>query len=84
MSAMFEMVIGNEILEPEEIAKITGCAIKSDQIDWFSKSGWVIHKNRAGKPIVGRLYARLKLAGINPASLATTTSGWTADFSGVK
>ena len=83
MSAIFEMPIDSETLTTDEVAQITGCSRKSDQIEWLSCNGWIFHKNRAGEPIVGRLYARLKLAGITPASL-TTSGGWVPDFSGIR
>jgi len=83
MSAIFAMEIGSEMLAPEELAQITGSSRKGDQISWLSCNGWTFHKNKAGEAIVGRLYARLKLAGINPAALATT-GGWVPDFSSIR
>lgn len=83
MSAIFEMPIDSETLAPDELTQITGCARKGDQIEWLSCNGWTFHKNKAGEAIVGRLYARLKLAGITPAALATT-GGWVPDFSGIR
>lgn len=80
MSAVFEMTLESEILNPEEITQITGCARKTDQVRWLEENGWTHHCNKAGIPIVGRLYARLKLAGITPAALATS-GGWVPDFS---
>ena len=83
MSAIFEMPIDSETLTPEELGQITGCARKGDQIEWLSCNGWTFHKNKAGEPVVGRLYARLKLAGITPAALASG-GGWVPDFSGIR
>jgi hypothetical protein len=83
MSAIFEMPISSEMLAPEEITQITGSSRKGDQIVWLSCNGWTFHKNKAGEAIVGRLYARLKLAGINPVALATT-GGWVPDFSSIR
>lgn len=83
MTAIFEMPIASETLTPEEITQITGCSRKSDQAEWLAGNGWTFHKNRAGEPIVGRLYARLRMAGITPAALATT-GGWVPDFSGIR
>ena len=83
MSAIFELPILSETLTIDEIAAISGAALKSGQIDWLSRNGWVFHKTRAGEPVVGRLYARLKLAGINPGALAAP-GGWTPDLSQVK
>ena len=83
MTAFFEMPISTETLEPDEIATITGCKARRDQIDWLSKNGWTSHANKAGNPIVGRLYARLKLSGINPATLGSAT-GWVPDLSEIR
>lgn len=83
MTAIFEMPIASETLAHEEIVTITGCARKGEQSEWLGANGWTFHKNRAGEPIVGRLYARLRMAGITPAALATT-GGWVPDFSGIK
>ncbi|PRC92616.1 DUF4224 domain-containing protein [Solimicrobium silvestre] len=83
MSAIFEMQIDSETLAVDELAKITGSSRKGDQIEWLSCNGWTFHKNKSGEAIVGRLYARLKLAGISPASL-TTSGGWSPDFSSVR
>ena len=82
MSAIFEMTIPTETLDHDEIVQISGCSRKSDQIDWLTSNGWIYHRNKAGEPVVGRLYARLKMSGINAANLATP-GGWTPDFSKV-
>jgi len=85
MSAMFELALPSETLEPDEVSKIAGCSRIGDQIEWLKKNGWVFFQNRAGAPVIGRLYARLKLAGINPATLAAPDAGgWQPDFSKVR
>lgn len=76
------MPISSETLSGLELVEITGANIKTAQIEWLNKRGWIYDTTKAGNPVVGRLYARLKLAGINPASL--TTGGWSPDFSTVK
>ena len=83
MAAIFEMPIASETLTADELAQITGCARRGDQIEWLTVNGWTYHKNRAGEAIVGRLYARLKMAGITPAALATS-GGWVPDFSAIR
>ena len=83
MSAIFEMPIDSETLTNEEVGAITGCARKGEQVQWLTCNGWTFHKNKAGEPIVGRLYARLRMAGITPASL-TTSGGWVPDFSAIR
>jgi hypothetical protein len=82
MTALFDMQLTSETLASEEIAEITGATRKADQIKWLDKNGWAYVKNKAGMPIVGRMFARLKLSGINPKSL--TQGGWQPDFSGIK
>ena len=69
MSAVFEMVLPSEMLGQEEVIQITGCARRNDQIAWLDAQGWTYVKTRAGEPIVGRMYARLKLSGISPQLL---------------
>lgn len=87
MGAIFEMQLQSETLGPDELQDISGCARKTDQVDWFKRNGWVFHQNKAGCPVVGRLYARMKLAGINPASLAMGDAGdggWKLDLGKVR
>lgn len=85
MSAMFEIPLPTETLSPEEVSDISGCKRDADQIDWLKRNGWTFVQNRAGTPKVGRLYARLKLAGINPALLAAPeATGWQLDVSNVR
>lgn len=84
MGAMFEYPLTSETLPPEELAAITGASRKADQETWLKKNGWVFFLNRAGAPVVGRLYARMKLAGINPADVASNDAGWSLDLSRVR
>lgn len=82
MSAIFEMPINSEMLGQDEIVQITGCSRKGDQINWLSKNGWTFHENKAGEAIVGRLYARLRMAGISTSSMQSI-GGWSPNFSGI-
>jgi hypothetical protein len=85
MSAMFELPLSTETLSDEEVTDISGCSRKNDQVDWLTKNGWIFFKNRAGAPKIGRLYARLRMAGINPATLVTPAAGgWSLDTSKVR
>lgn len=85
MSAIFELPLQSETLTSDEISEISGCSRKSDQIEWLKNNGWHHLQNRAGAPVIGRLYARLRLAGINPLMLAAPeTTGWTPDLSRVR
>lgn len=85
MSAIFEIPLASETLSAEEVSDISGCARSADQVDWLKRNGWAFVQNRAGAPKVGRLYARLKLAGINPAVLAPPQeTGWKLDVSNIR
>ena len=70
----------SETLSHEELVEITGSAWAAKQIAWLDENGWKHHKNRAGAPIVGRLYARMRLAWITPQ--AATAQAWAPDFTG--
>ena len=83
MAAIFEMPLVSETLTQDELIQITGCFRRADRTTWLQNEGWNFVKNKSGEPIVGRLYARLKLAGINPGVLATS-GGWLPDISNVK
>lgn len=83
MAAIFEFPLPSELLSAEEIATITGCPRRTDQINWLKSNSWTYHTNRAGDPIVGRMYARLRLAGITPAAM-TASGGWAPDFSSIQ
>ena len=80
MSALFEMPLSSETLTAEELQQITGCARRADQVAWLQTEGWMYVRNRAGEPIVGRLYARMRLSGITPNALVAS-GGWAPDFS---
>ncbi|WP_431477796.1 DUF4224 domain-containing protein [Massilia eburnea] len=84
MSAMFELPLHSETLSAEELVEISGSSRKNDQIDWLKRNGWIFHQNKAGMPVIGRLYARMKLAGINPAAMAMNDRGWQLDTAKVR
>ncbi|KRC02408.1 hypothetical protein ASE26_20395 [Duganella sp. Root198D2] len=84
MSAMFELPLHSETLSADELIDISGSTRKNDQIDWLKRNGWVFHQNRAGSPVIGRLYARMRLAGINPTAIAMNDRGWNLDTSKVR
>lgn len=83
MNAIIESPLQSETLTPDEVVDISGCSRKGDQIKWLIGNGWAYVKNRAGEPIIGRLYARLRLAGINPAA-PSQASAWSLDVSKVR
>lgn len=59
-----EIQIQDEVLDEAELVHITGRHFKKDQIAWLEEQHWVYVKNASDAPIVGRMYARFKLAGI--------------------
>jgi hypothetical protein len=82
MSAIFELHMESETLTSEEIVQITGCQRRTEQVEWLTCNGWAFHKNKAGDPIVGRFYARLRMAGVRVDSMARTAA--MPDFSKVR
>lgn len=80
---MIEGMPTSEILDDDEVAAITGFKLPRRQLAWLDENGWKYHKNRAGHPIVGRIYARMRLAGINPAKTASGKEAWSLDLSKV-
>lgn len=77
------MDIQSETLADEELATITGYLLPSKQIQWLSINGWQYVLTGARRPIVGRVYARLKLAGVKPSATNTVTETWSLDLSRV-
>ena len=79
---MLEQSLQSETLSNDELADITGCVRYAGQFDWLNDNDWKHFKNRAGAPIVGRWYARMKLAGITPQ--AANAEAWAPDFATIK
>lgn len=77
------MEIASEFLNEEEVVRITGYQIPSKQIAWLANNGWQYTLTRARRPIVGRVYARLKMAGVKPSATNATAETWTLDLSRV-
>ncbi|AZD86587.1 DUF4224 domain-containing protein [Pseudomonas chlororaphis] len=73
----------SEMLTQEELAVITGYQIPSRQIQWLTNNGWEYVLTGARRPIVGRVYARLKLAGVKPSATNAVVETWTLDLSRV-
>ena len=74
----------SEVLEPEELHRITGRPRAREQIVWLNENGWVYILNAGGDPIVGRLYARFKLAGVELAHVALSSALPGPDLSKVR
>ena len=76
-----------EILSDEELADLTGYKQRAHQRKWLSDRNWVFIESRGGRPLVGRMYARMKLGMTNPALVEQSAPPmrpvWTPDFSRV-
>lgn len=79
MNALFQLPDKPDILEEAEVARLTGHAKAHAQVLWLEKNGWLFEKNRAGKPIVSRLYFQMRLAGID-ASAIMPQKVWEPNF----
>jgi Domain of unknown function (DUF4224) len=82
MNLISETPVSTETLTQDELQHITGASRKKDQTTWLEENGWVFVKNRGGDPIVGRLYARMMLAGIRPSGGPANSP--TPNFSNVR
>lgn len=76
-----------EILSEDELADLTGYKHRGHQRQWLKDRYWVFIESRGGRPLVGRMFTRMKLGIISP-SLALQTPpaaapAWTPDFSRV-
>ncbi|MGV8921624.1 MAG: DUF4224 domain-containing protein [Pseudomonas sp.] len=77
------MEIQSETLAEEEVAAITGYQLPSKQINWLANNGWQYVLTGARRPVVGRVYARLKLAGVKPSATNAVAETWSLDLSRV-
>ena len=75
------MDIQSEILAEDEISAITGFKLARSQINWLNQHGWHYELTGTRRPIVGRVYARLKLAGVKPNGANAVAETWTLDLS---
>lgn len=55
--------IDSILLVPDEVKAITGRSHRKEQMEWLRSNGWKFAVNAANDPVIGRLYATLKLAG---------------------
>lgn len=77
------MEMQSETLAEEELATITGYQMPSRQIQWLIDNHWQFVLTGARRPIVGRVYARLKLAGVKPSANNAVAETWTLDLANV-
>ena len=75
------MDIQSEILAEDEICAITGFKLARSQINWLNQHGWHYELTGTRRPVVGRVYARLKLAGVKPNGANAVAETWTLDLS---
>lgn len=72
MNALLHLPAENAtLLTDAELADITGANSKALQIEWLNRNEWHYTTNRHGVPRVGRVYANLKLCGIEPSAMIT-------------
>ena len=76
-----------EILSDEELAELTGYKARAYQRRWLIDRQWVFVESRGKRPLVGRMYARMKLGMISPTiadpNPPPATPVWTPDYSRV-
>ncbi|TRO21991.1 DUF4224 domain-containing protein [Ectopseudomonas mendocina] len=72
-----------EFLTEDELAAMICAKSARKQMQWLDSHGWRYERNAAGKPIVGRIYARLKLAGVRPTESTAVAEPWQIDLSKV-
>lgn len=77
------MEFQSETLTDEELTTITGYQIPSKQIQWLHDNHWQFVLTGARRPIVGRVYARMKLAGVTPSAVNPAAETWTLDLANV-
>ncbi|WP_460152715.1 DUF4224 domain-containing protein [Pseudomonas sp. S2_B07] len=73
----------SETLTEAELAAITGYKIPSCQRRWLQRNAWEHVLTAAQRPVVGRVYARLKLAGVKPSATNAVTETWSLDLARV-
>ena len=76
-----------EILSEKELADLTGYKHRGYQRQWLKDRNLVFVESRGGRPLVGRMFTRMKL-GIAPPTASTPVKPpaaptWTPDFSRV-
>ncbi|AZC31558.1 Phage protein [Pseudomonas chlororaphis subsp. piscium] len=77
------MELQSETLADEELCTITGYQLPSKQIQWLTENHWQFVLTGARRPVVGRVYARLKLAGVKPSSVNAVAETWSLNLANV-
>lgn len=78
------MTTAPEFLEEPELVAMTGAKAPKKQIEWLAARGWVYEVSASNRPVVGRIYMRLKLSGVNPSAETASAEPWTLDLSRVE
>ncbi|MDT9644011.1 MULTISPECIES: DUF4224 domain-containing protein [unclassified Pseudomonas] len=73
----------SETLDQDELHTITGYQLPSKQIQWLTNNHWEFVLTGARRPIVGRVYARMKLAGVKPSAASAVTEAWSLNLANV-
>lgn len=77
------MTTASEFLEEPELVAMTGAKAAWKQIEWLEDRGWVYEVTASNRPIVGRIYTRMKLSGVAPSEQSVTAEPWAFDLSKV-
>lgn len=76
-----------EILSDDELANLTGYKHRAHQRRWLEERNWIFIESRGGRPLVGRMFTRMKLGMVNPTIIEQNPPpvrpAWTPDFSKV-
>ncbi|GAB2721586.1 DUF4224 domain-containing protein [Comamonas sediminis] len=59
----------SEFLSDDEVSRVTGYKQAAPQREWLDNNGWVYTVSGAGRPIVGRWFARLRMAGMKAVNI---------------
>lgn len=79
-----EQIALHEFLSEDELATLICAKRASKQVEWLNSRHWKYELNAAGKPVVGRIYARECLGGSGPTAAPAAAKPWAPDFSNLK
>ncbi|MDO4683992.1 MAG: DUF4224 domain-containing protein [Lautropia sp.] len=75
-------MLNTEFLTQEELIEVTGYKHPAGQREWLDVNGWKYVLTGAKRPVVGRWFARMQMAGIQPtANGGVEPAAWKPDFS---
>ncbi|AKV08486.1 hypothetical protein B723_19630 [Pseudomonas fluorescens NCIMB 11764] len=83
MNTANKFQLSSETLTEDELTVITGYKAPSCQRQWLQRNAWNHVLTAAQRPVVGRVYARLKLAGVTPSETNAVAETWSLDLSRV-